>query len=226
MNNSHSLPAWSPDSVRPAKPARPCRSDGPFGWVVRAGGGQAGAIRNPTMKLAKWRTLSQKELYKNPWWVYRQDTFQLPNGEVGDYFYVHTNGSSLIIPILDDGKIVMVTQYRYLCDEESLEFPCGGVKAGGDYLSTAVRELAEEAGFESADLQQVGKFNPYNGITNETCRVYVARKLRKAAAKPDLTEEFEQSYLLPTQIDEKIRTGEIWDGMTIAAWAIARPVVV
>lgn len=178
------------------------------------------------MALAKWKKLSQKELYKNPWWIYRQDTFQLPNGEVGDYFYVHTNGSSLIIPIRDDGKIVMVTQYRYLCDEESLEFPCGGVKAGGDYLSTALRELAEEAGFDSADLKQVGTFNPYNGITNEMCRVYVARKLHNVPPQPDSTEEFEHVYLSPSQIDERIRSGEIWDGMTIAAWAIARPMIV
>jgi ADP-ribose pyrophosphatase len=177
------------------------------------------------MALAKWKTLSQKELYKNPWWIYRRDTFMLPNGEVGEYFYVHTNGSSLVIPVLDDRRIVMVTQYRYLCDQESLEFPCGGVKAGGDYLSTAVRELAEEAGFQAGDLQQVGTFNPYNGVTNEMCRVYVARKLRKTEAQQDVTEEFEQLVVLPSEIDGKIRSGEIWDGMTIAAWAVAKPLL-
>jgi ADP-ribose pyrophosphatase len=174
------------------------------------------------MPLSKWKKLSQRELDKNPWWVYRQDTFMLPNGEVGDYFYVHTNGSSLVIPLLDDGTIVMVKQYRYLCDEESLEFPCGGVKAAGDYLSTAIHELAEEAGFASADLRHVGQFNPFNGVTNEWCRVYIAKQLRTVEARPDVTEEFELQHLRPTEIDERIRSGEIWDGMSIAAWAIAR----
>ncbi len=174
------------------------------------------------MPLSKWKKLSQRELGKNPWWVYRQDTFMLPNGEVGDYFYVHTNGSSLVIPVLDDGSVVMVRQYRYLCDEESLEFPCGGVKAAGDYLSTAVRELAEEAGFASSDLQHVGQFNPFNGVTNEWCRVYIAKQLQKVEAQPDATEEFELHQLTPSEIDARIQSGEIWDGMSIAAWAIAR----
>lgn len=175
------------------------------------------------MSLPKWKKLTQKELYKNPWWVYRQDTFMLPNGEVGEYFYVHTNGSSLVIPVVDDGKIILVKQYRYLCDAESLEFPCGGVKAGSDYTKTAVEELAEEAGYASSELKQIGKFNPFNGVTNEMCSVFLAKKLTKVTVEPDATEQFEHFVLTPDEIDAKIRSGEIWDGMTIAAWLLARP---
>ena len=174
------------------------------------------------MPLSKWRKLSQKELFKNPWWIYRQDTFMLPNGEVSDYFYVHTNGSSIIIPVLDDGRIVMVKQYRYLCDEESLELPCGGVKAGSDYLQTAIAELEEEAGYKASELLLAGQFNPFNGVTNEMCRVYVGRGLQHVGSNPDVTEEFEHLQLKPEEIDERIRSGEIWDGMTIAAWFIGR----
>ena len=175
------------------------------------------------MPLSKWRKLTQKELFKNPWWVYRQDTFSLPNGEVGDYFYVHTNGSSIIIPVLDDGKLVMVKQYRYLRDEESLEFPCGGVKAGSNYLTSATQELEEEAGYTAAEMIQVGEFNPFNGVTNEMCRVYVARGLKHVGIKPDPTEEFEHFELTPAEVDQRILSGEIWDGMSIAAWFIGRP---
>jgi ADP-ribose pyrophosphatase len=174
------------------------------------------------MPLSRWKTLKQKELFKNPWWVYRQDTFMLPNGEVSDYFYVHTNGSSIIVPLLDDGRILLVKQYRYLCDEMSLELPCGGVKAGSDYLKTAAAELEEETGYQASELTQVGKFNPFNGVTNEICRVYVARGLSHVGPRPDRTEEFEYDRLAPAEVDERIRSGEIWDGMSIAAWTIAR----
>jgi ADP-ribose pyrophosphatase len=177
------------------------------------------------MPLSKWRTLSQKELFKNPWWIYRQDTFMLPNGEVSDYHYVHTNGSSIIIPVLDDGTIVMVRQYRYLRDEESLELPCGGVKAGSDFLLTAKEELEEEAGYQAATMVLAGQFNPFNGVTNEMCRVYVARGLKHVGARPDETEEFEYLELRPEEVDKRIRSGEIWDGMTIAAWAVGRPLI-
>ena len=175
------------------------------------------------MAISKWKKLGEKELYKNPWWVYRQDTFELPSGEVGEYYYVHTNGSSMIVPVFDDGRILMVKQYRYLCDEESLEFPAGGVKAGSDYIRTAASELAEEAGLKAGDFQLVGKFNPYNGVTNEICRVYVARSLARTKSEPDATEQFEETLLTPAEIDVRIRSGEIWDGMTITAWTLARP---
>ncbi len=175
------------------------------------------------MSLPKWKKLTEREISKNPWWVYRQDTFELPNGEVGEYFYVHTNGSVMVIPLLDDGRMLLVKQYRYLCDEESLEFPSGGVKGGSDYSRTAVSELAEEGGFKAEELTYVGKFNPFNGVTNEICRVYVARGLSPVESKPDRTEQFEHILLTPAELDAKIRSGEIWDGMTLAAWMLARP---
>ena len=174
------------------------------------------------MPLSRWRKLNQKELFKNPWWVYRQDTFMLPNGEVSDYFYVHTNGSSIVIPVLDDGRVLLVRQYRYLRDEESLELPCGGVKAGSDYSSTAAIELEEETGYQAAELAQVGQFNPFNGVTNEMCRVFIARGLKQVGAKPESTEEFEYCPMTPEEVDEQIRSGEMWDGMSIAAWTIGR----
>jgi ADP-ribose pyrophosphatase len=127
---------------------------------------------------------------------------------------------------MDDGRIVMVRQYRYLCVEESLEFPCGGVKAASDYVSTATAELEEEAGYKAAELIHAGQFNPFNGITNEMCRVYVARGLTHIGAKPEATEEFEHLLLKPSEIDERIGSGEIWDGMTIAAWFIGRTKIV
>lgn len=174
------------------------------------------------MALARWKTLRRNVVTTNPWWEYRHDVFSLPDGGQGDYHYVHTEGASMVLPLLDDGRLVLVRQYRYLCDRESLEFPCGGVKAGSNHLHTARQELAEEAGFDAAELTLLGEFNPYNGITDEICHVYLARKLTPVVSYPDLTEEFERVPLRPQEIDRRIASGEIWDGMTLAAWTIAR----
>lgn len=174
------------------------------------------------MPLPKWKTLEQKTISQNPWWEYRLDTFELPRGEHGEYHYVHTAGASMVIPLLDDGRLVMVKQYRYLCDRESLEFPCGGVKSGSDYLLTAKHELAEETGFEAKELQLIGKFNPYNGVTDEICRVYLAEHLTPVQSERDTTEEFEQVLLTPSELDQRIEAGDIWDGMTLAAWSFSR----
>jgi ADP-ribose pyrophosphatase len=82
------------------------------------------------MTLRTWKKLSESVLFKNPWWTYKMDTFQLPSGKPGEYHYVHTNGSSMVIPILGDGNLVLVNQHRYLMGKESMEFPCGSVKEG------------------------------------------------------------------------------------------------
>ena len=172
--------------------------------------------------LKRWKRLETILMKENNWWTYKRDTFQIPNGITGEYHYVHTNGSSMIIPILDDGGILLVNQYRYLCDRESLEFPCGSVKSGHDYEKTARLELEEETGFTSRSVKSVAEFNPYNGITDEICRVYIARALIPERAKPDATEEFEILKHTPGEIDHLIETNEIWDGMTLAAWTLAR----
>ena len=174
------------------------------------------------MALSRWKKLSEDILFKNPWWTYKRDAFELASGERGEYHYVFTGGASLVLPFGDDGRLVMVRQYRYLCDRESLEFPCGGVKSGSSYEQTAAHELAEETGLAAERLESIGEFNPYNGVTNEICRVFLARGLRQVPQHPDATEEFEQLLLTPTELEEHIRSGSVWDGMTLAAWSLAR----
>ncbi len=173
------------------------------------------------MPLKRWKKLRPVLEISNPWWTYRHDEVLLPNGKAGEYHYVHVEGSSMIIPQGADGRLLLVNQYRYLCERESLEFPCGSVKKGSTWDETARTELAEETGFESGDLQFIGEFNPYNGVTDEMCRVYLARNLRPVTVPHDETEEFEQVALLPGEIKAAVRSGKIWDGMTIAGWCIA-----
>jgi ADP-ribose pyrophosphatase len=172
--------------------------------------------------LSRWKKLRQEFEIKNPWWTYKKDITLLPGGKEGEYHFVHVKGSSMVIPVLDDGRILMVNQYRYLADRESLEFPCGSVKDSSTFEATAAQELAEEAGLKAGLMRRVGEFNPYNGVTDEMCRVYVARSFTETHVGRDETEEFEKISLTPAELDDRIRSGEIWDGMTLASWAIAR----
>ncbi len=173
--------------------------------------------------LKKWQKLCTKVLFENNWWVYKCDEFQIPGGVRGEYHYVDSPGSSMIIPYFDDGSILMVNQYRYLYDRESIEFPCGSVKPGSDYLRTAREELTEEGGVRAGKMQYIGEYNPYNGVTNEICQVFLASDLQPASAAADATEEFEIIHCTPAEIDRMIRNNIIWDGMTMAAWILARP---
>lgn len=172
--------------------------------------------------LKRWQRLSTKTVVKNPWWTYLLDEFQIPGGTKGEYNYVHTNGSAMIVPVTADGRIILVNQYRYLCDRESIELPCGGVKEGKSAEEMAQIELQEETGFRAGTLTKIGEFNPFNGVTDEFCSVFLATGLEQAAAQPDATEEFELLYKTPDEVDALIRSNMIWDGMTIAAWGLVR----
>lgn len=174
------------------------------------------------MPLKTWKKIRQDFEIRNPWWTYRKDTVLFPSGKSGEYHFVHVKGSSMIIPVAEDGTLILVNQYRYLADRESLEFPCGSVPVDSTFDESARRELMEETGFDAGSIQPVGEFNPYNGVTDEFCRVFVAQDLRPVNVGHDESEEFEQVRLTPREVDEMIRSGRIWDGMSLAAWARAR----
>ena len=177
------------------------------------------------MKFHPWKKLDQRDIFSNGWWTYRKDDYELPDGRKGEYHYVHTEGASLVIPQLEDGRLVLVRQYRYLCERESLEFPCGGVKPGSSYEDTAAAELREEAGYEAGAIRLMGEFNPYNGVTDEICRVYLASHLTHVGHDREPTEQMELEVLLIPEVAEKMRSGEIWDGMSLAAWALVSSVL-
>jgi len=175
------------------------------------------------MALRPWIRLTRTERLRNPWWTYLRDTFRLPDGKEGEYHFVHTNGSSMVIPVLSDGRLLLVNQYRYLAGRESVEFPCGSVKDGSTYELTAAHELREETGYEAESLEPAGTFNPYNGVTDEFCRVFIARHLSFTGGVPDETEEFELLTLSREEVDRRIADGSLWDGMSLAAWCLASP---
>lgn len=174
------------------------------------------------MKLERWKKLSTETKFVNNWWSYKVDNYQYGDGKTGEYHYAFTHGSVFILPVLDSGRIIMVRQYRYLNDRFSIEFPGGGVKKEDNHDNEARKELIEETGFDG-ELSYAGELNPYNGVTNEICKVYIARNLRPSAEyKKDDSEEFEMMDFSPAEIEEMIDKNEIYDGMTLAAWALAK----
>lgn len=167
--------------------------------------------------LKRLKKLSTEIAHANPWWEYRHDRYVRPDEKEGDYYYVHTPGSVVVIPVLENGKLFLTKQFRYLNQRESLEFIGGGVKQGASSLESAKEELREEGGFEANELTMIGRLNPFNGATDEICEVYVARGLTKIGATPEASEEFEEHELSLEEIEQFIREGTLWDGMSIAA---------
>jgi len=161
-------------------------------------------------------------VHRNPWWGYFLDRVGAPPFGETDYHYVSTPGSVIIVPVNADGSLVLVRQYRYLMEMESLEFPAGGMKEGERPEDRARRELIEETGLDGA-LEYAGRFNPCKGVIREWAHVFIARELSASAMYArDHTEEFEVVTLGPEELDGLVRSNGIMDGMTMAAWAMAR----
>ena len=183
--------------------------------------------------LQRLRRLSTEILHKNPWWEYRRDEYLHPDGSPGEFYYAHTKGAVFVIPEMEGGRILMLRQFRYLNQRESLEFVGGGMKEGLTHEEAAREELAEEAGFLATELIPIGWFNPMNGASDEECYVFLARGLVAAegsdyARRPEVSEEFEPMTVAVggsvgdghDELDRLIANGEIWDGMTLAAYAL------
>jgi ADP-ribose pyrophosphatase len=170
--------------------------------------------------LKRLRRLSTELLHKNPWWEYRRDDYLHPDDSRGEFYYVHTLGSVFVIPVLDDGRLILLRQFRYLNQIESLEFVGGGMKPNRDAEAMAREELREEAGYEAGSLTPIGWFNPMNGASDEQCYVFIARQLTASGPQPESSEEFEAARVTSAELDGLIKRGEIWDGMTLAAYAL------
>lgn len=170
------------------------------------------------------KKISTEVVHKNPWWEYRRDQFVLPSGKKMDYFFGETPGNVLIVPVLDDGRLVLVSQYRYLEEKTSIEFPGGGMGKDESPATAAARELLEETGYTAENLIKVGTFEPCVGLVKDFSHIFIANELIQAQT-PEFSNEAEKIEVLIRRADEfanMIKQGEIWNGQVLAVWAIVR----
>lgn len=175
------------------------------------------------MVLPRWTRLASSLVHANPWWQYFLHTFVQPDGRRGEYHEVRTTGSVMIVAVDASGRLVIVEQYRFLVDHDSLEFPAGGIDGSESPLEAATRELAEETRL-SGTLTPIGVFCPWNGVTSELCHVFAACDLAPAEDPPpiDDTEHFVLHRMSPESFEARVADGTITDGMTLAAYTMFR----
>ncbi len=146
------------------------------------------------------------------------DTVRLPDGHTAKWDFLKHNGASAIVPVTDDGKILMVHQYRNAVDRYSIEIPAGKKDTvDEDPLDCAKRELEEETGYRSDDLEHLLHLITAIAYCNETIDVYVAHNLQKSAQNLDEDEFIDVEAFTVEELKEKIINCEIQDAKTVAA---------
>jgi ADP-ribose pyrophosphatase len=145
----------------------------------------------------------------------QRDTIELPNGKRTAREYVLHPGAVVILPLLDDGTVLMERQYRYPLHQVFIEFPAGKIDKGEDPLLAAKRELEEETGYTSAEWQFVTTIHNAIAYSDEHLDLYLARGLKAGTQKLDDGEFLE---VFTATIDELllwVREGKITDVKTV-----------
>ena len=147
-----------------------------------------------------------------------QDSIKVPNGNVAKWDFIGHKGAAAVLPVTNEGKIIMVKQYRNAIDRDSLEIPAGG-KNGVDEptIVAAARELEEETGYSSDNLELLLSTVPAIAYSSEVIDIYLARDLKPSHQHLDEDEYVEVLEYTLDELCEMIYSCKIQDSKTIAA---------
>ena len=145
----------------------------------------------------------------------QRDTVRLPNGSEAIREVIRHIGAVCVIPVLENGDVVMERQYRYPLDRVILEIPAGKLDAADeDRFSAIQRELREETGYTADEWTVLGDFHPAPAYSDEFITMYMARGLRKGDRHLD-EDEFLDVYTVPLKdLVEDVMAGRISDAKT------------
>lgn len=144
-------------------------------------------------------------------------TQRLPDGREHAREVVRHPGAVVILPLLDDGRIVLVRNYRVAVDRTLVELPAGTLDPGEEPAATARRELAEETGYRAAEIEPLVSFYMSPGILDERLHAFVASGLTPGEMELDAGEQLEPFAVTWDEALKLLERGEIEDGKTIAA---------
>ena len=162
-------------------------------------------------------TLESTELRGTRFMQVRYDRVRLPSGREGGREYIVHPGAVLVIPMLDNGMLVLERQFRYPLKQVFIELPAGKIDPQAPPIETGKRELQEETGYSAAQWTYLAAQHPCIGYSDEIIHIYLAQGLTPGAHARDVDEAlqiFEASF---ADCMDMVQRGDITDGKTIIA---------
>lgn len=166
--------------------------------------------------MIKPECISEKLEHKGKILTFYSKEMKFESGNTAMWDFIHHNGAAAVVAVDNDGKLLMVRQYRPGCDRFTLEIPAGCLNANETRAEAAARELEEETGYKCNKIELLNKFYPAAAYDDEYIEIYLATDFTKTHQNLDPDEEVEIfRYDLDTLVN-MIINAEIADGKTIA----------
>ena len=160
-------------------------------------------------------TLASDQVYRGAFLDVRRDQVRLPDGATAQREYIVHPGAVMIVPMLDDGRLVIERQWRYPLARVMTEFPAGKLEAGEPPLHCAIRELIEETGYRATEWARAGILHNAIAYSNEGIEVWFARGLTLGERQLDAGEFLDVGSASLDELDDMARRGELTDAKTL-----------
>ncbi|MBC7609052.1 MAG: NUDIX hydrolase [Polaromonas sp.] len=166
------------------------------------------------------RQLTSDTVYQGHFLEVRRDEVRLPDGKTASREFIVHPGAVMVVPLLDDGQLLMERQYRYPMQRVMLEFPAGKLDAGEAPLACGQRELLEETGYTARQWAKAGVLHPVISYSTEFIDIWFARDLSLGERKLDAGEFLDVFTASPAELFAWCRSGEVTDAKTLtgALW--------
>lgn len=161
------------------------------------------------------RPLDSEQVFQGHFLDVRRDRVALPDGGVATREYIRHPGAVMVVPLLDDGRLLMERQYRHPMGRVMLEFPAGKLDAGEDPLACGQRELLEETGYSAAEWACAGVLHNAIAYSDEGIHIYFARGLTRGSQQLDEGEFLELVTHSVDDLDRLAAAGELTDAKTL-----------
>ena len=166
----------------------------------------------------EFKRLNRELVYHGAIVDFYKDTVQVPNGNVVEWDYIGHKGAAAVVPVREDGKLLMVRQYRNALDRYTLEIPAGGLNGSNEPTrDAAARELEEETGYRSDELEWLITIRTTVAFCNEKIDIYMAKNLIRTEQHLDEDEFIHVEAYSIEELTQMIMEGKIEDSKTIAA---------
>lgn len=159
--------------------------------------------------------VASEEVYRGRFLEVRRDEVRLPDGQTAGREYIVHPGAVMIVPLLEDGRLVLERQYRYPLHRVMVEFPAGKIDAGEPGWQCAVRELAEETGYRAREWARAGVLHNAIAYSDEAIEVWFARGLTLGERSLDVGEFVEVFTATPQELTAWVQDGTVTDAKTL-----------